>query len=408
MIACLQLCEYEARDVDWSDDTRQALVLAAAAWAETHSLPKPPFCFEGPDGSSLRASHYVGVIEAGGVRVEVYPKLDRALAGEPILDPHRARSVMGNLLWMLELSGYGGLVDAGEASVAECPDTISDLLAWLFARRLRHQLAMGAPHEYIGRRDDEPLVRGRIEFARQATVHFGRPDVIACAWDEFSGDTPLARLLRCATDLLLHRVRLSGAATALLDALTMFDEVPPVHPLQALQDALHIRWSRHNARWRPCHDLALTVLRGLGRTVHSGSTESFVHLLDMNKLFESFCARWVESRFLTRVEEQVFVGKLLRSERRALPQYADFIWRRVDGMLWVGDAKYKQPTPEEWPRIHDIRQLICYGQLASIRFQTTLGSLMLLYPTTGRESCERTETFDGQTVWLQAVKIVRD
>lgn len=408
MSTCIRLCEYQTRTVDWSHDTKLAFAQTAANWAQAHSLPKSPLRFDGPEGNLLCAEQYVGVIEAGGVRVEVYPKLDAALMHEEIIDEQRSRSVMANLLWLLEVSGYGGLVDAGEASVSECPDSISDLLAWLFARRLRYQLTLGSPHEYVGLRDDLPLVRGRIEFARQATIHFGRPDIIACAWDEFSADTALARLLRCATETLLQRVRLPGAAADLRDALAMLDDAQPMHPLQALSDAAHIRWSRLNARWRACHDLALAVLQGLGRATHSGAVESFVYLLDMNALFESYCARWIEHRLRVAVQEQVFVGKLLLRDRRSLHQYADFIWRQADGAFCVGDAKYKTPDADEWPKIDDTRQLICYGQLTALRNQTHPGSLMILYPTTGKEVSEHVQTFDGQQLTLQAVKVVKD
>lgn len=408
MSASIRLCEYQSCVVDWSHGTKLAVVQAAAGWAGDHALPKPPLRFDGPDGSMLCAEHYVGVIEAGGVRVEIYPKLDKALVSEAIIDDQHARSVMANLLWMLEFSGYGGLVDAGDASVSECPDAISDLLAWLFARRLRHQLALGTPHEYVGLQDDLPLVRGRIQFARQATVHFNRPDMIACAWDEFSSDTALARLLRCATETLLQRVRLSGAAADLRDAVAMFDEVPSVHPLQALHDAGQIQWSRPNVRWRPCHDLALAVLQGLGRTLHSGAAESFVYLLDMNALFESHCARWIEARFRTVIQEQVFVGNLLARDRRPLRQYADFVWKLADHTLCVGDAKYKQPNGDEWPKIDDTRQLICYGQLAALRYHVRPGLLMMFYPTTNHEVSEYVQTFDGQQFVLQAVKVVKD
>lgn len=408
MSICIRLCEYQSCVVSWSHDTKQALAYAAANWAEDHALPKPPLRFDGPEGNVLCVEHYVGVVEAGGVRVEVYPKLDAALIREEIIDDQRALSVMANLLWLLEVSGYGSLVDAGEASVSECPDAISDLLAWLFARRLRHQLTLGTPHEFVGMREDLALVRGRIEFARQATVNFGRPDIIACAWDELSADTALARLLRCATETLLQRVRLPGAAADLRDTLAMLDDAYSVHPLQALSDAKHIRWSRLNSRWRPCHDLALAVLQGHGRALHSGATESFVYLLDMSALFESYCARWIEERFRTVVQEQVFVGKLLLRNQRSLHQYADFVWRRSDDGLCIGDAKYKLPNADEWPRIDDTRQLICYGQLAALRYQTRPGSLMMLYPTTGDEVTEQVQTFDGQQLNLQAVKVVKD
>lgn len=402
----LRLCEYQSVRVGWSPEVCEAVLAAAEAWKEAHGLSQPPLSFEGADGRTLCVQQHVGVIEAGGVCVEIYPKLDSALMHDPSLIESRASSVMTSLLWLLEESGYGGLVDAGEASVEESPDFISDLLAWLFARRLRHQLSLGMPQEYVGRRDDLPLVRGRIEFARQATVHFGRPDVIACAWDEFTPDTALARVLRCATELLLNRVRLPGAAADLRDALAMLEEAEPVHPLEALSAAASIRWSRLNSRWRPCHDLALAVLRGLGRGMHAGGTESFVFLLDMNRLFESYCTRWIERTSGSIVHEQVRLGALLLSPAQKLGQDADFLWHQGDE-VWVGDAKYKRSIGDEWPKIDDVRQIICYGQLAAQRHTGKTSRLMLLHPTTGAEKAWPWQTYDGQLLWLQSVRVVK-
>jgi 5-methylcytosine-specific restriction endonuclease McrBC regulatory subunit McrC len=402
----LRLCEYKTHHVDWSREAREAVAAAAQAWSDAHGLPTPPVSFEGTDGCTLCAQQYVGVIEAGGVCVEIYPKLDAALVSGADLDDQRTRSVMGNLLWLLEESGYGGLVDAGEASVEESPEAIGDLLAWLFARRMRHQLAVGAPQEFLGRRDDIPFVRGHIRFARQAATLFNRPDVIACEWDEFTPDTPLARLLRCAAEVLLGRVRLPGAAADLRDTIAMLEDAEPVSPLEAISGAPSIGWSRRNARWRSCHDLALAVLRGLGREMHAGRTESFVFLLDMNALFESFCARWIERQFSVPVHEQVRVGWLLSSPLQRIGQDADFVWH-MPGEVCVGDAKYKIAWGGDWPRIDDLRQLICYGQLAQKKYMTATSRLMILHPTTGAERGQSEVTFDGQSLTLQAVRIVR-
>lgn len=403
----LRLCEYQSHRVDWNHEAREAVVAAAQTWSDAHGLPAPPVSFEGTDGCTLCAQQYVGVIEAGGVALEIYPKLDASLVRDGKLDDQRTRSVMGNLLWMLEESGYGGLIDAGEASVEESPEAIGDLLAWLFAKRMRQQLAVGMPQEFLGRRDDIPLVRGHIRFARQAASLFNRPDIIACEWDEFTPDTPLARLLRCASEVLLARVRLPGAAADLRDTIAMLDEAESVSPPEAISGATSIGWSRRNARWRPCHDLAMAVLRGLGRAMHAGRTESFVFLLDMNALFESFCARWIERRFKVAVHEQVRLGWLLETPSQRLGQDADFVWR-TPREVWIGDAKYKVASGNDWPRIDDVRQLICYGQLAKRKYAETDSRLMILHPTLGRESAVVTTAFDGQPLTLQSVRVLRD
>lgn len=392
--------------MDWDRATREALAQAAEHWRLQHGLAWPPLAFEGADGRLLCVRQHVGVVEAAGVCVEIYPKLDSTLVDDPGLIAERTGTVMANLQWLLAQSGYGNLVDAGDASVEESPGEMADLLAWLFALRMRRQLGLGLPQEYMARRDDLRLVRGRIEFSRQATVHFGRPDVIACAWDDFTPDTPLARLLKCAAELLLARVRLTPAAAALRDVLAMLEDVAVVHPVEAMGQAAGIRWSRLNSRWRSCHDLALAALRGLGREMHAGGTESFVFLLDMNALFECYCARWLERHWRVPVREQVRMGTLLVSPARRLGQDADFLWLHNDA-VWVGDAKYKRPHAGEWPKIDDVRQLICYGQMARRLHPGRESRLMLLFPTTGAETFSEHETFDGQPLRLQGVRILR-
>ena len=403
----LRLCEYECRTVDWSASTRAAVTTAAIAWQLEHRLPKPPLSFEGPAGNQLRAQQYVGLVEAGGVRIEIYPKLDIGLlAGVDLTEP-RAATVMGNLLWLLERSGFDGLVDAGDASVADGPASLSDLLAWLFARRLGHQLSIGLPHEYHDHADDLSTVRGSIQFSRQATVHFSRPDVIACRWDELTADTPLSRLLKGATTTLLHLTRLPGAATALRHAHSCLESAGHAPPARLLHEASQIRWSRLNARWRPCHDLAVAILRGTGREIHAGQQESFVFLLDMNQLFESYAATWLERKFQRPIQQQKFIGKLLIQGPHLFSQIPDFFWSDDAHRLWVGDAKYKMAKDAAWPKIDDIRQLICYGQLAARTYQTSQTSLMLLYPTTGEENQETLLTYDSQTLILQSVRLLK-
>ena len=276
--------------------------------------------------------------------------------------------------------------------------------AWLYARRLLRQLALGGPHEYMERSDDLPLVRGRIHFARQATLLFCRPDIVACDWAEFSPDTPLARLLRCAAEVLLARTRLPGAAADLRDAISILEETESVRAKEALSGAAAVRWSRMNERWRACYELAVAALSGLGRELHAGDTESFVFLLDMNFLFESYCGRWLERKFAVAVSEQKRLGHLLKTPQ-SCGQKPDFQWRH-GGSVWVGDAKYKQRSGDDWPQIADIRQLICYGRLAE-QIHAIPSRLTLLYPTLNAEVQEVWTTFENQPLELRAVRVVK-
>ncbi len=408
--ALVRLCEHRSTTVEWPPATRAAMAAAVALWQQLNRVSEAPLWFSGSDGRTLNVAQFVGTLHAGGVTVEVYPKLDTALVEGGEVDAQRAATVMHHLSWLLECSGFAELIDAGDAPMEPGINSFTDLLAWLFARRLGAQLALGLPQEYVGQSDDLPLVRGRIQFARQATTHFGRPDVIACQWDEFSPDTALARVLRCAAEMLRRRSRLPVAVRELGDCVARLDDARAVAAGTALAEAATIRWSRLNLRWRRCHDLALSVLRGLGQHHHSGAGDSFVYLLDMNRVFESFCLHWLQARRWdaerVKVREQDLIGHLLQQSPGGIEQHPDFWWHTREH-VWVADAKYKLTGTGAWPRIDDVRQLICYGQLAKQRKPGLPSQLLILHPTTGVECSEKVVTFDNQPLTLQGVRVIR-
>lgn len=403
-----RLCEWASVEVrGLTAAQRHALAEAVDEWRIAHRLPRAPLTFGGVDGTILTAAQYVGVVQAGGVTVEIFPKLDAALTAATTPPPARLPTVMSNLLWLLEESGHGRLIDAGSAPLTECPDNFPDLLAWLLARRLQEQFWQGAPHDYRAREDDLPMLRGRIDFPRQAGRLWMRPDKIACRWEDYSADIPLTRVLHCAAREMRHRVRLPAAAADLETALSMMPEVTPCRAAEALALAAQVRWPRQAERWRPCFDLSVALLSGLGREWRSGDAGTFVFLLDMNKVFEDFCAVRLEQWFGVPVRTQEFLGHLLGGKRAGLRQYADFVWQTRDGTCWIGDAKYKRAAATDgtsWLDVADVRQLICYGQMHA---PDGPRRLMLLHPVTEFTKPVEMVTYEHTALHIVPVPVVQ-
>ena len=69
-------------------------------------------------------------------------------------------------------------------------------------------------------------------------------------------------------------------------------------------------------RFRTAFDLARRLLAGIGHNLGVGSANTFVFLLDMNQVFESYVHAVLESHFQTAVEEQKYVGKLFEVQCR--------------------------------------------------------------------------------------------
>ena len=244
---------------------RQQLNAAALAWADQQRLPLPPLSFSGPNGQWLCASQYVGIVEVDDVAVEIYPKLDSALFSkgdsETISETVKLDTVMRNLLWMLEVSEHHELIEADTGHLEETPTSFFDLFAFLLGKNLLTQLMAGVSHRYVVHCGDLHTVRGRINFAEQVSRNWNRFDRIACTWDEFTPNTPVNRLLKCACRFLANRVSYREAARLLVDCLALLDEVEDVSPTTALRDVQNLPFDRSLDRFRLPFDLAKRLLR---------------------------------------------------------------------------------------------------------------------------------------------------
>jgi hypothetical protein len=133
------------------------------------------------------------------------------------------------------------------------------------------------------------------------------------------------------------------------------------------------------------------------------------------------------------VEQQVPVGDLLRIQKGAMRQKADYFWRHSSS-CWIGDAKYKhlakghsqalrfsdleEPSNEaddperlagQILSADDVRQLKVYSELVRRGDQLAEApELMLLYPFVGPEPecvADRDSTWNGSKFWLMPVLV---
>jgi hypothetical protein len=276
-------------------------------------------------------------------------------------------------------------------------------------------------------------VRGRIEFVQQVTLNWNRFDRVRCSWDEFTADTAINRLFKCACRFLSQRVNYSQAARLLLSCEALLAEVDDVSPVTAMRDVANLRFDRSIDRFRTAFDLARRLLAGIGHDLGAGSAKTFVFLLDMNRLFERYVHAVLESHFGVAVQEQASLGDLVRVTPGGIRQVADYLWRK-SSTCWIGDAKYKHLTKghshalrfseletesensDELPLLAgrvlsagDVRQLTVYAEL--VRLQGHLSKapeLMLLYPFVGSATeClpDNVTAWNGSRFWLVPVLV---
>ena len=428
----IRICEWgHTTRHDLNTAEREGIARAAARWQAENRFPQPPLWFTGTDGRTLNARQYIGVVEAAGRTVEIYPKLDaHLLEHNDIDDGAPLAGVMSAVLWMMDIAGVVEASPADTTQLGELPTDFIDVFALLLAKNLRAELARGMARRYERQEENLTAVRGRVDIGAQISRNFNRVDRLACVWDEFTGDTPMNCLLRCACRSLLPRTRHPGTKWLLQDCLSLLDDVADVGVVAALQGARHLRhWDRGMERFRRPFELAHRLLRGFGHALEAAEADTFVFLIDMNTLFQSYVHAALAAHFQTNVEPQTRVGSLLSLPDR-IRQLPDFRLTDNTGAAWIGDAKYKHlarghdgsatfagalprdddleattdsggTPPRKGTTISpdDVRQLTVYAELDARRRgiggDAAKAGLLLLYPFIGSGKFE----VDTATAW---------
>ncbi len=433
---CIRLCEWASMsDHNLTQEQRREISETMEIWREINQLTErdTPLKFSGPKGETLSARQYVGVIEVSGVSIEIYPKLDSLLLDQDLIkDRSTGESVMKNLLWMLEVSNFMGIKEAGVAQLEEIPTSFFDLFAYLLVKNLHFQLEQGIPHSYLTIEDDSNTVRGRIRIINQVTRNWNRYDRISCAWHEFTPDIPLNQLFKCACRFLAGRVVHPTVATLLIDCLNLLDEVTDVDPVTALRNVEFFRGDRSTDRFKICLEMAKRLIAGMGYNFGKGEADTFVFLLDMNQLFEQYVQAILEAVFKVTIEAQKFIGTLFINPNR-IQQFPDFYWKS-NGITWIGDAKYKhlakgqndalqfigsfadeksefgQTKADRLISPEDVRQLTVYAELARKRQDLKEPArIMIIYPFIGKGRFEtaRAVTWNGSDFFLTPIKVIK-
>lgn len=254
--------------------TREAQRLQAAAEAAAARLNKAPVLTRTSGG--LKAGQVVGILSTPGRIVEILPKIDTEDGG-----------VRAALIHMLSVARGLRIADGELAALDTQRRDVLELLARLFADRLRAAIRRGLPRRYAEREEDLGMLRGRLDVKRQFTHLAVRPDRLACRFDELSEDTPLNRVLKAAVMRLTRIARSAENVRALAELAARFESVGDSRlPLRE-----PVRLDRTNTAFHDLHRLARLFLAGEWQSTASGRAPGFALLFPMNDLFEKFIGR---------------------------------------------------------------------------------------------------------------------
>lgn len=301
---------------EWQTLVLPGETLAASAdraLAETLAQRKRAVVEELRDSVRVRTLSWIGVIRFTRFEIRIHPKL----AGSDAV--------------VARLIDYVGGLDAlsvleGEPELRLEGSDLLDMVALLFTIAVRKVVRRGLLTDYRGFEEDLPVVRGRLLGDRQLLRRFGRIERIECRYDERTADIVENRVLAAALNLLSRRVRSPAVARQVRQLQAILGSACGAadrHEIARTRDELI--YHRLNAYYEPAHSLAWLVFDGFGieELLAPGSDRCFAFLIDMNRIFELFCERWI--------------ARLLRgSDWRVKPQSPcrSILWNATNDKSW--------------------------------------------------------------------------
>ncbi len=321
---------------------------------------------------ALIADRQVGIICVPGAQVEILPKI------ETVADDTKDRI---NLVRMLQRCGDIPFVGGDAASTDWAGADLLELFARCYLDALVREARRGLPRAYMREEDDLRALRGRWNTIRQYTTLAAQPSRIACAFDEFSLDTPLNRMLKAAMRVVRFAISKPAVQALAFEAEGWLDSVTDISPREAI--ALSPAIDRTNSRLQDLLKWARLFLRGARQTTRGGEQSGFRILFDMPEVFERFavtqlCARYQpEGWGVTAQGGHLRLVADLQSGAEAFDTIPDIILRK-GGQTWIVDTKWKRLEPP-FDAKHGVAQSDLY-QMAAYARRYGAQRITLVYP----------------------------
>ncbi len=233
---------------------------------------------------SVKANHYVGVVQIPGLTVEILPKIDR----DGVQSDQLAQK---NLLYMLSYTRNISFEARDLAALTLKPMPLMEILIKAFAEKLLSELRRGLDHAYINQEENLPRIKGKLLMNRHILLNAAHRERFYVGYDDFVSDTPLNRILKATTRRLTFVTVVSGTQKLLLEALAVFDDAADVIPQGYHFAAVHLH--RNNERFTPLLDFCHIVWQGQSPAPSAGESETFSFLFNMHELFEEFIAQFI-------------------------------------------------------------------------------------------------------------------
>ncbi len=286
------------------------------------------------------------------------------------------RNLFAMLEYAFDLKGikiFEGLIES--ESIEDLYDRLAIVLAKIILRRIRK----GIYRNYLKFDDNLPYVRGRLD----VLSHAKSPEkaVLPCCFEEHTADLDDNQIiLWTLTRILASGVPIRRSRPIVQQAQRSLQGFVSITPFNA-KDCIKRLYGRMNQDYEPMHAMCRFFLEHTAPTHHTGNRSMVPVLIDMERLFELFVAKWLENnipagyKVVSKENVQLQMGRIV-----SISIDISINDRENGSTFCVLDTKYKAP---DTPAIEDIYQVVSYAEAKGCSRAVLIYPVHLAAPVSG-------------------------
>ncbi len=243
-----------------------------------------------------------------------------------------------------------------ENVAAEEFENLHDLFAAILTKGIGRLLKQGLYREYLSRREDTAVMRGKIDIAGTIRNSLARKRALTCEYDELSENNQLNQILKTTMDLLLRSTSVSTRyKTDLKKEMLFFSNVDTIDPTSFNRSS--ICFQRNNNAYRMLIGLCQLVLEGMLMTTSPGEYKlaEFIDRQRMERLYERFILEYYAKECpQVKANASRIPWSLDDGAGTMLPVMQSDITLSQGNKVLIIDAKYYAHTTQEKYDVHTL------------------------------------------------------
>ena len=270
-------------------------------------------------------------------------------------------------------------------------ENMHNLFASILAKGISQQLKQGLHREYLNKRENMTVMRGKIDMSGTIKNKIARQQILSCEYDDLSENNLLNQILKTTVMILLRLAKVdSEYKDALKKGMLFFSNVDTIEPTSIRWAS--IRFQRNNQTYHMLISICQLILEGMLLTTEQGEYKlaSFVDEQRMCRLYEKFILEYYSKNYPSlRVSASQIPWALDDGIGTMLPTMESDIMLSSGNEVLIIDAKYYSHTTQVRYDVHTLHsgnlyQIFTYVKNKDMQFgdKPHIVSGMLLYART--------------------------